>query len=120
MLTKDTTRKEFVKSFVSLVKSSNYNHRLKLVILVEAGTMYFSPGRFYSTFQKALSLFEDEESQTVARTLLKIKQKLIEISCLNEDSITMLADIASNFRIKFHDKDYIKKESLLMSKLIQD
>jgi hypothetical protein len=57
----------------------------------------------------------EEESETVARTLLKIKNKLIDIACLNDDTVTALLDIASNFRIKFHDKEFIKKECMDLS-----
>lgn len=120
LLTKETTRKEFKKTFDSLVRSQNYNHRVKFIILLEAGTLYFSPHRFHDAFSKALTYLEDEESQTVVRTFLKIKRKLIEIACLNDDSITSLVDLASNIRIKFHDKEYIKKESLELSTLIRE
>ena len=119
-LMKESDVKEAKKLFENLARSPSQHDRLNLVVLLEAGTVHFSPPRFLGFFHSSLQTLEKESSQTVARYILKIKGKLIEIACSEESCIKLLIDLASGIRINFHDKPHLKNEASEMSNLIRE
>jgi len=52
--------------------------------------------------------------------MLKIKNKLVEIACTEENCVKLLIDLASGIRINFHDNMYLKNEASEMSNLIRE
>lgn len=98
-LMRDAELKEAKKLFESLAKSASQNDRLNVVVLFEAGTVHFSPQRFLGCFNTCLQYLEKETSQTVARMVLKIKHKLVEIACSEESCVKLMIDLASGIRI---------------------
>lgn len=117
---KELNKNEFKKSFEGLLKSSSYSYRMKIVILIEAGTSILSPSSFSFFFHKCFEILENECCETIARLFFKLKHKLAQISCLHQEIENKLLNLSSSFRAKFHTKKNMKQQSTEFGDFIRE